>query len=174
MKIGIIGAVILIVLVSGCTSYSTTKTFSDGVMSFDYPDDFNNVTYSDNYTNSSFIMQVTAYFENTAPLRVHNIMVLKNVSATSPTEIRDKTISSVKNESTGEILSLTTETNPNCVVVEKSTYSFEYASGMRSRYSEMYFKINDVVYGISVYGPDTKTSTQNIINTTNVIFQSIK
>lgn len=174
MKIGIICAFILIVLVSGCTSSSSTKKISDGVMSFDYPSDFNNGTYSDNYTNSSLLMQVIAYYENTAPLRVHNIMVGKNVSATSPTEIRDKTILSVKNESTGEILSSTTETNPNGVVVEKITYNLEYALGMKGRYSEMYFKINDAVYGISVYGPDTTTSVQNIMNTTNVIFQSIK
>lgn len=167
---------VIIVLASGCTnsSMNQTKTFSDGVMSFSYPGDFDSVTYSGNNTNSSFPMQVIGDLENTAPLRVHNILVCKNISATSPTEIRDRSISRVKNESTGEILSITTETNPNNVVVEKIAYSFEYTIGMRARYNEMYFKINDSVYGISVYGPDTTTSTQNIMDTTKTIFQSLK
>lgn len=143
-------------------------------MSFNYPSDFDNSTDSGNYTNSSFPMQVIGNLENTAPFRVHNILVCKNISPTNPTEIRDRSISRVKNESTGEILSLTTETNPNGVVIEKTTYSFEYSLGMRGMYSEMYFKINDAVYAISVYGPDTTTSAQNIRDTTNIIFQSIK
>ena len=74
--------------------------------------------------------------------------------------------------STGEVSSLTTETNPNGVVVEKTTFTYEYTFGMRVWFSDMIFKINDTVYVISVYGPDS--NNQEIMNTTNVIFRSIK
>ncbi|OPX60892.1 MAG: hypothetical protein A4E25_00131 [Methanobacterium sp. PtaB.Bin024] len=56
-KIGmIIGTLILIVVAYGWLSPSTneTKTFSDGVMSFNYPGDFDNASYSvENNSNSS-------------------------------------------------------------------------------------------------------------------------
>lgn len=176
MGIGIVGTLVLIILASGCISSPTTdtKTFSDGAMSFNYPSDFDNGTYSADDTNSSFPMQVIGNLENTDPLRLHNILVCKNISPTTPAEIRDRSISRAKNESTGKILSMTTETNPNDIVVEKTIYSFEYSLGMRGIYSEMYFKIKDTVYAISIYGPDTSTSAQNIRDTTNIVFQSIK
>ena len=43
INLGIIGILLLIVFASGCISSSTneTKTFSDGVMSFNYPGYFN-------------------------------------------------------------------------------------------------------------------------------------
>lgn len=42
------------------------------------------------------------------------------------------------------------------------------------RFCEMYFKINDSVYRILVYGPDIKAEIQSIESTTNIIFLSIK
>jgi hypothetical protein len=175
LKIGIISASILIVLVSGCISSSTnqTKTFSDGVMSFNYPGDFGNGTFPGNDTNSSSPMQVIGKLENTVPLNVHDIMVYENISGISPTEARDGIVSVVKNMSAGEVLSITTETNPNGVTVEKITYTDEFILGVKTVYSDMFFKINDSVYRITVYGPDTKNK-QKINDTTNTIFQSIK
>jgi hypothetical protein len=178
LKLGIIGTLILIVLASGCIFYSSTseiKTYSDGVMSFNYPADFDNDTNSSsNYTTSNSHMQTIGLLENTAPLRDHNIWVGKNLSATSPTEARNDIVSSVKNMSKGEVISINTETNPNGIVIEETTYTDEYLFGLRARYCDMFFKINDSVYRITVCGHETPINTRNIINTTRIIFQSIK
>ncbi|BDZ69573.1 hypothetical protein [Methanobacterium petrolearium] len=174
LKMGLIGTIILIVLSSGCTSSSTNqpKTFSDGVSSFNYPADFDNVTYSsENNTNFSSSMQAIAKLENTVPLSVHSIYVAKNTSSISPKEIRDRLVSNVKNMSTGEILASATETNSNSVVVKKIIYTDEYAFCMREVHVNMHFKINDTVYVISVFGPDS--NKQQIMDTANIIFQSI-
>lgn len=172
-KIGIVLILVFIVSASGCISPTSneTKTFSDGVMSFNYPEDFHNDTYSEN-TNSS--MQLIGKLKNTIPFRMHDIAIFRNTSTTSPTQAREGVISVVKNMSTSEISSIATETNPNGIVIEKTTFTYEYTFGMRARFNDMFFKINDTVYVISVYGPDTTTSTQNIMNTANIIFQSIK
>jgi len=173
---GLVGIIVLIVLASGCISSSTnkTKTFSDGAMSFNYPADFNNTTYSENDTNSSSPMQVIGEFESTVPFKYQYIMVGKNISAISPTELRNWSVSNLKNSSTGELISITTETNPNGVVIQKTTYTEEFMFGIRTRFNDMYFKINDTVYAISVYGPDININKQNITETTNIIFKSIK
>lgn len=166
LNMGIIGIFILIVLLSGCTSSSTTKTFSDGVMSFNYPGNFINVTYSGEIKSGS-PMHVIGKLESNNGI----IVIGKNISVTSPTEIRDRGISKVKSMS-NEVLSISTEINSNGVIVERSTYTQKNSnSGILLRYNDMFFKINDDVYAISVYGPD---SDQQIINTTNIIFQSIK
>jgi hypothetical protein len=174
---GIIGTLILIVLASGCI-YSfndETKTFSDGFMSFNYPADFDNDTNSSsNYTTSGSHMQTIAILENTAPLRDHDIWVGMNISAISPTEARNNVVSSVKNMSKGEVVSINTETNPNGIVVEETTYTDEYLFGLRAMYCDMFFKINDSVYRITVCGHDTSINKRNIMNTTRIIFQSIK
>lgn len=165
---------VLIVLASGCTnSTNETKTFSDGVMSFNYPADFDNATYSV-YNNSTSSMQLIGKLENTAPLRVQDIFVAKNISAISPTEARDRVVSAVKNTSKAEVVSITSEINPNGVVVEKIIHTEEVKLGIRARYSEMFFKINDSVYRIMIYGDDTEDKQKVIDNTTNIIFQSIK
>ncbi|MBI4813310.1 MAG: hypothetical protein HY802_02960 [Methanobacterium sp.] len=156
MRIGIFGTLILIILASGCISSPTadTKTFSDGFMSFNYPVDFDNASYSvDN--NSSSSMQLIGKLENTAPLRGRDIFVAKNISAISPTEARDRVVSVVKNTSKGEVVSITSEINPNGVVVEKVIHTEEIKLGIRARYSEMFFKIKDSVYRIMIYGDDT-------------------
>lgn len=173
-NLGVLLTLILIVSASGCTNPPTnqTKTYSDGIMSFNYPSDFNNVSYSGNNTGNSS-MHVISKLENTIPFRVHDIMVLKNISAISPAEARDGIVSVVKNMSTSQVLSITTETNPNGVIIEKTAYTDEFIFGFKTVYSDMFFKINDTVYRITVYGLNTKNE-QKITNTTNVIFQSIK
>ncbi|WP_321421031.1 hypothetical protein [uncultured Methanobacterium sp.] len=176
LNVGIVGIFILIVLASGCTSSSSTetKTFSEGVMIFNYPADFDNGTYSADDTNSSITMQEIGKLENTAPLRTHSIMIYRNISAISPAEARDKAVSAVNNMSTGEVLSVNTETNPNGIVIEETTYKNEPIFGIKVRFCEMFFKVNDSVYRISVYGPETNIGLQNIKSTTAIIFQSIK
>jgi hypothetical protein len=118
LKIGIVGTLVSIVLVSGCTSSSTneTKTFSDGDMSFNYLADFYNVTFSGNEIDSS-TMRLIGMLENKDGFTIY---VCKNKTKTSLTETREGTISSVKNSLTGKVLPPTTETNPNGVIVEKN------------------------------------------------------
>lgn len=170
LKIGIIGLIIVVVLTSGCISSSTVKTFSNGVISFDYPGDFKNVTYSSAINASTSPMQRIGAFENGYDL---TILVGRNVTENSPTEFRDWIISRNKNRSNGEISSVTTETNPNGVVVERISYKHPGSPfGIMIMYDDMYFEKNGTMYGISVYGPDILK--QEIDNTAKTIFQSIK
>lgn len=170
INLGIIGILLLIVFASGCISSSTneTKTFSDGVMSFNYPGYFNSTETAE--TNSSSF-QIIASLESRNMLNIQFIDVIKNKTDVTVTEARDKSISKVKNDSSSiEILSVTTETNPNNIVVER--YSYVNKGIISETYNIMYFKINDDVYGIGVQGPDL--FKEKIQNTANIIFQSIK
>jgi len=172
LKIGFMGILIFILVISasGCTSSSTneTKTFSDGAMSFNYPSFFNKTQIPD-VNSSSF--QIISSLETKNIFNTQFIHVTKNKTDVSPTKARDNSISKVKNDSTSnKILSVTTETNSNGVVVERYTY---VNNGLISEtYHVMYFKIGDDVYGIGVQGPDL--FKQEIIKTTNIVFQSIK
>lgn len=169
-KIGFTGIIILVVFASGCIDSSTndTRSFSDGVMSFNYPSYFNN-TQPNNVNSSSF--QIIASFESRDLLNLQFMHVIKNKTEVTATEARDKSISKVKNDSSSnEILSVTTETNPNGIVVER--YSYVNNGLISETYNVMYFKINNDIYGIGVQGPDL--FKQKITNTTNIIFQSIK
>ena len=68
------------------------------------------------------------------------------------------------------MLSVTTETNPNGIVVERYTYvNKEFPS---ETYNIMFFKIGKDVYGIGVEGPEL--FKQQITDTANIIFQSLK
>ena len=174
LTIGIIGALFSVVLVSGCTSYSTneTKTFSDGVMSFNYPADFDNATTSD--MNSTKMQEVSFFKKDSLIDSLFNkqyISVATNKTEVLGTEARDGTVSKVKNASTGQLLSSTTEINPNGVVVEKISF-VEEEFGKKAWHCMMYFKIKDTVYGIAVYGP--YSNREKITSTANIIFQSIK
>jgi hypothetical protein len=175
MRIGIVGTLVLIILASGCISSPTTdtKTFSDGAMSFNYPSDFDNGTYSADDTDLSSPMKKISQLNKTVP-NIHYIFVEKNISRISPIEARDGLISVVKNSSAYQLVSNTTETNQNGVVIEKTSYTTEYILGSKIRYNDLYFKINDNVYRITVYGSDIGTHAQSIESTTNIIFQSIK
>lgn len=169
-KIGFLGIIILVVFASGCIGSSTneTKTFSNGVMSFNYPSYLNNTQPHD--TNSSSF-QIIASFESRNILNLQFVHVIKNKTEVTATKARDNSISKVKNDSSSnEILSVTTETNPNGIVVERYTYINKGL--IPETYNVMYFKINNDVYGIGVQGPDL--FKEKIINTTNIIFQSIK
>lgn len=151
-KIGFIGIIILVVFASGCIGSSTneTKSFSDGVMSFNYPSYLNSTQPHD--TNSS-AFQIIASFESGDILNLQFVHVIKNKTEVTATEARDKSISKVKNDSSSsEILSVTTETNPNGIVVER--YAYINKGLIPETYNVMYFKINNDIYGIGVQGPD--------------------
>jgi|GEM_PF-721565 hypothetical protein len=174
LKIGIIGTFVLIVLASGCICFSTNeiKTFNDGVMSFNYPADFDNATTSD--INSTKMQEVSFFKKDSLFGSLFNkqyIYVARNKTGVSSAEARDGTVSKVKNVSTGQLLFSTTETNPNGVVVEKISF-VEEEFGKKAWHCMMYFKIKDTVYGIAVFGP--YSNREKIISTANIIFQSIK
>jgi len=170
---GIIGSLVLIVFASGCISSSTNEsiTFSDGVMSFNYPGSFTNTSQSED-ENSNSSMQDIGKFGNGNLFNMQVIMVGKNKTEISAKEIRDKSISRVKNLSLGDVVSTTSETNPNGVVIERSIYTQKGSYFGVLIYNDMFFEINGVVYAISVYGPDS--NKQQITDTTNIVFQSIK
>lgn len=173
LKVGMVLALFFIILTSGCISFpkNEIKTFSDGVMSFNYPGDFYNLKYYMN-NDSSSPLQAVGQLQNSDRRSMQLIRIGKNKSATSPTEVRDMGVSKLKNNSSCELLSTTTETNPNGIVVEKITYTQEDASFGTVRYNDMIFKVNGAVYGISAYGLDS--NKQQITKTASIIFQSIK
>lgn len=168
LKIGVLGILVLTVLISGCTSSSTLKTFSDGVMSFNYPGDFRNYTNEINFSSSATqrICKLNRY--------VFVIYVLKNRNWTSPPEVISKIASGVKDKSDAEALFITTETNPNGVAVERITYIQDSKLGpiLKIVYHDMYFQVDGIVYAISVNGPEL--FKQQVTDIANFIFQSIK
>lgn len=170
----IIGMLVLIVMAYYwlCPSTNETKTFTDGVMSFNYPADFDNSSFVINDSNSS--LRVIGKLENTAPLKGQVIWVDKNISATSSAETRDKLVSQVQNMSkTEKLISISTETNPNGIVVERVIHTDDQVNpGTQIRYNELFFQINDSVYRILISGYEDKQEA--IDNTNNIIFQSIK
>lgn len=174
MGMGIVGTLVLIILASGCISSPTTdtKTFSDGAMSFNYPDNFVDITEQGNSNSSSSSWQDMVKLGNNNLLNMQVILVAKNTGETLPAEIRDNGVLKVKKQPRGEVLSTTTETNTYGILVEKSTYKQEDSVFGRVVYNDMFFKINGVVYAISVYGPDS--NKQQIMETANIVFQSIK
>lgn len=172
LKIGVISILVLTVLISGCTSSSTLKTFSDGDMSFNYPGNFINLSsHGDNNSDSS-ILQVIGKLGNSNFLDMQQIEIGKSITNASAKEVRDKVVLNARNLSTAKVLSINTEINPNGITVEEYTYTIEDSHNGQLRFNEMFFEINNVVYAISVSGPDK--NKQQIDNTTKIIFQSIK
>lgn len=174
LKIGLIGILVLIISASGCiNNSSSTKTYSDGVMSFNYPSNFIDITKeynSDRPENQS--MPMIAMLGNANPFNIQFIMVSKNKTEVTPAEFKDVAISKTKNKFQSQILSINTETNLNGIIIERFTYKlYDSETNRTGLYNDMYFKINDYLYAISVYGPDS--NQQQLTNTTNVIFQSI-
>ena len=167
------GIIFLTVLTSGCIRFSTTetKTFSNGNMSFSYPDNFMDITEPEN-NNSSSSWQGIVKLGNNNLMNMQLIQVDKNTGESSPAIARDNGVLKVKNMSTGEVLSIATETNSNGIMVEKSTYKQEQPVFGILIYNDMFFKIDGVLYAISVYGPDS--NEPQITKTANIVFQSIK
>lgn len=177
----------MIIFISGCISSSGTKTFSDGNMSFNYPDSFRNITphNSNNKINlpggdiTTLQGLIILGNSNFTDSEIIIIFVGKNVIKTSAPQMRDEYLFKAKNlgpdKNNVNISSITTETNPNNVVVEKFKYTIvePYNGTLRyDRFSEMFFEVHNVVYGILLYGPESKQ--QEITDITNIIFKSIK
>ena len=156
----------ILVVLCICSSTAENKTFTDGIMSFNYPNFFN--SHPNELNNSK--MQGIGYYTSNDLLNKQYINVAKNKTNFTLIEARNSSVSKIQNTSTAEILSVTTETNPNNVVIEKIIFIDE-TYGEKTRHNLMYFKINDTIYGIAVYGP---YSNKQVTNTANIVFQSIK
>lgn len=169
LKIGIMGIVIFIVLLILCIGSFTnsTKTFSDGVISFDYPGFF--VPHSFEMNKSQ--MQEVSFFASIDPFNEQYILVTKNKTEISPTELRDETVFKNQNSSTSQVLSTATVTNHNGIITETIRMTIS-VNGTTSRQNLMYFKVNDTVYGIAAYGP--YSNRDRITDTSNALFQSLK
>ncbi|BDZ68600.1 hypothetical protein [Methanobacterium ferruginis] len=166
---------IVVLFYAGTNPFSNESneiiTFSDGVMSFDYPDSFSSAEYTKHNINASGdILNEIAYFKGKNTLHKHNFIVFKNVTATSATELINNYRTNVESNSSDEIAYNSIETNPNGVVVEKIIGKQDDTLATMS--FNMVFKVKDTVYLISVYG--FESDEQEINETANTIFQSIK
>lgn len=150
-----------------CSSMAENKTFYDGAMSFNYPGYFN--THSIELNSSQ--MQAVTYFTSDNLFNKQYIDLSKNKTTITSDELKDSGVSSIKNLSTAKILSITTETNSNGIVIDKVIFLDE-KYGDQTIHNLMYFKINDTVYGLGVYGP--YSNRDRITDTSNAIFQSLK
>ncbi len=144
-----------------------TKSFSDGVISFDYPGFFAPHSFEMNKSQ----MQEVSFFVSIDPFNEQYILVTKNKTEISPTELRDETVSKNQNSSTSQVLSTATVTNHNGIITETIRMTIS-VNGTTSRQNLMYFKVKDTVYAIAVYGP--YSNRDRITDTSNAIFQSLK
>jgi hypothetical protein len=166
--LGLLGILVLVVAVSGCTSTtSTQKTFSDGVIRFNYTDDFQNSSVPV-FSGSGW--QHIIFLNNSNNI---HISVKNSPTATSAATARNSDVLSVKAMSTGEVLSTTTETNPNGLIVEKDVVKLTLPNtNSVLRYYDMFFSVNNVVYEIDVYGDDSKY--QQIKKAADLVFNTLK
>jgi hypothetical protein len=173
----VITGIILVIFLSGCTnptqSYNNTgpavQTFSDGVVSFNYPTGFEVRSERANITSEGGGWQDLTFLANTDYI---GIDVKKNQEAISALIVREGTEQAVL-EASGTILSNSSEINPNGVVVEKSTsQQKDPYTNLVLRYYDLFFSVNGVVYHISVYGEVAQD--QGIQYTADMIFNSLK
>jgi hypothetical protein len=176
---GILGILLLVVFASGCTSLTpqtssngtipTLQTFADGTISFNYPIGFEIQTERANITTEGTGWQDLAYLANKDYI---GIVVKKNPEESSAAIVRDGTEQGVR-EASGQILSTTTETNSNGIVVEKSiSQQTDPYTNTVIRYYDMFFSVNGVVYHISVYGD--VPMNQQTKETADMIFCSLR
>lgn len=161
--LGIIG-------ISGCTSPNTEsqKSFSDGSITFNYPGSFQNSTSPETIMSEGWIHIITLNDEGTI------IYVQKNENATDPEEIRQATEDSITTSGfTGEVLSRTTETNPNGIEIFKGIYTIiDPNNNEKLEYIYFYFKDKKgALYIIIVY--DYESNYQKVSNVADVIFNSL-
>jgi len=165
LKIGLI-VLILIILAYAYSSLTENKKFTDSVISFDYP-----CFYIPQHGESSgSTMQKVAYFTSGDPFNSQNILVTKNKTAISASKLRDDAILTSQNRSDCKILSKSTVTNPNGIILETIVITV-VVKGKPSINYLMSFKINDTVYAIGVYGPES--NGKRISNTANIISKSL-
>lgn len=168
--VGIIGIFVLIVAISGCTTTtSSTKTFSDGVITFSYPNDFEETTYSGTITGSNKWVDVVKLLNGTV-----TIYAQKNPQMDSPAAAKNATEKSIIGLKNGKVLSSTTETNPKGVKMERLNFNLEDTkTGILLTHDAMWFESsNGVVYGIVIAGYET--NKQDVKKVADIVFQSLE
>ena len=170
----VLGFILGIVGISGCTSSGSSynSTFSDGSISFNYPSDFNNATAPGDIISGSKTWINVGYLANNDGV---GIKIQKNSKTNDPSGTREVSDNAIKNGdiNTGEVLSHTTETNPNGIVVYKSINTLKNPdTGDVVKYIDYYFKDNKgFVYAISVN--DLESNYESVSDTANIIFNSL-
>lgn len=171
--LGIIGILVVVVAMSGCTSSGGNLTYSTGGVTFNYPDDFKNTTAPASIISGSSSWSAIGYLSNSQNI----IIQIQNNPNTDQTLTPSLAIIgeelSVK-QNNGSVLSTTNDTNPNGVVVAGSISTLtDPTSNNLLRYYDMTFSAkNGQIYSITVYGPDSSNSA--ILDVKNTIYNSLK
>ena len=168
--ISIIGLVVLLVAVSGCTSSRGNKTYTYGTVSFYAPDDMQNTTSSSDIISGSDIWSKVAFMGNNAGV---NILLTKAASSNvSPEESQLATEVSVK-QNNGTVLSTTHGTNPNGVLIfEEVNTLTDPSDNSVLKYYDMSFNGNDGnTYALQVYG---KSDSSSVSDTRDMVYNSLK
>ena len=163
------------VFINYSTNLNQSNLFSDGSISFNYPGNLKNSSAPEQIISGDVSWVDVIYLHNS----VTSIGVQKNPSLDENIEvIRRDSDESIKNSpgqvSTGEVLSQTTETNPNGVKIAKSITTLKDPDNNQIlKYIDFYFKDNrGVVYSITIYGYEsTYKETQKV---SEIIFNSLK
>jgi hypothetical protein len=165
--LAILGFMIVIVAVSGCTNHSEAANFTDGSVSFSYPGDMTNTTSNGNLSGSNWVN--IAYI---AKSDVY-IYVNKNPTLNDQATPRDVINADVQANS-GQVLSTTDEVNPNGIEVSRNMVTLtDPSTKILLIYYNFFFKNKSgEVYQITVYGSDSKNS--EIRETATQVFNSLK
>ncbi len=167
-----------VVGISGCTdsgAAGSQKTFSDGSIKFNYSEDFENATSPGNIISGDKSWITVGFLGNNATGTA--IDIAKNKETKDPNGARQVTDAATTTSnggvSTGEILSHTTETNPNGITIFKSIHTLKDPdTGETVKYIDFYFKDKKgVVYSISVYNAESEY--QDVSDTADMIFKSL-
>ena len=179
--IGIIGTLILIIAISGCTNTNTNtnnntstpqtnNVFKQGNMSFDYPANFQTANQSGNdIISGGSGWETVKVLDNNEGIA---IQIQKFSGSQTPAQSVMATEISVKNNN-GTILSTTNQTNPNGVKINGDIHTLTNPEDNTIiRYYEMSFVANGKIYFIQVFGNDNDNS--NILKVKNIIYNSLK
>ena len=164
--IGILGVLVLIVAVSGCTSSTGNSTMKYNTVSFLYPSDMTNTTMSGDIISGSKNWQTISFMSNS------NVYLLfqKYNGQLDPQESIATTENSAR-QNNGNVTSTTDNTNPNGIEVFGDIESLvDPNSGNILTYHDMMFTSSGVTYYISIYG----SNTQSVSQASDMAYNSLK
>lgn len=179
----LLGSILLltcfIIAISGCTDNTqqngivngtfSNGNFSNGVISFEYPSDFQNVTKPEPIISGAKNWQTLGYLSNNKEI---NILLQEQAGSISP----ENSIASTQDafrKNNGTVLSTTDENNPNGVEVSGDISTLtDPKDNTLKRYYYMIFQANGQTYVIRVSGPDSENT--NILKVKNIIYNSLK
>jgi hypothetical protein len=167
--ISIVGLVVLLVAVSGCTSSGGNSTYTYGKVSFLAPDNMANSTSSGDIITGSDAWTKVAYMSNSNGV---NILLEKASGSVSPEESQLATEISDK-ENNGTVLSTTHGTNPNGVMIYEEVNTLTSPSDNTVlKYYDMSFSGTDGnTYALQVYGEQGSSS---VSEARDMVYNSLK